>query len=84
MRHFFAWDGTGDPDAETLLPALHHVLEPVVPIEEHRDQLLGTVSWKPSDGRALSAAVLMKRVADLCLLVAAGKRLAGMARVNAN
>jgi len=80
MRRFFGWDSEGDPDASTLLPALHRVLEPVVPTQEHRDQLLETISWKISDGRALSAAVLMKRVADLCLLVAAKKRVTELAR----
>lgn len=79
MRRFFGWDG----DVSALLSVLHRVLEPVVPTTEHRAQLLETISWNPSDGRALSAAVTMKRVADLCLVVAARKHLAEMVRAHA-
>jgi AbiV family abortive infection protein len=70
MTHF------GDLKAEDadMLPALHRVIEPVLPEEEHRNILFESVNRAPEHKEMLSAAVSAKRVADLYLTIVA-KRL---------
>lgn len=54
---------------EKLVAALHRVMEPVIPLEEHRNQVFAGLE-SPSQG-SVGEAVAAKRIADLYLAVVA-------------
>jgi hypothetical protein len=71
MRHF---GDLNDNDA-ALLPALHQIVAPFIPEEEHRNQLFDSLGRQSTTEEGwLPTAVSTKRVADLYLAVVA-KRL---------
>jgi hypothetical protein len=68
MQHFGDLD---DVDAD-LSSALHRVMAPIIPEEEHRNQLFDSLDRQsPTEEGWLSAAVSTKRVADLYLAIVA-------------
>jgi AbiV family abortive infection protein len=72
MHHF---GDLSDVDDTALLSALHRIMTPIIPEEEHRNQLFESLDRRsPTNEGWLSAAVSAKRVADLYLAIVA-KRL---------
>lgn len=69
LRRALVRFGDMKSEDEKLLPVLHRVMEPVIPLEEHRNQVFAELD-SPSQG-SIAEAVAAKRAADLYLALVA-------------
>jgi AbiV family abortive infection protein len=71
LRRALVRFGDMKSEDEKLLPVLHRVIEPIIPLEEHRNQVFAGLD-SPGEG-SIAEAVAAKRAADLYLVVVANR-----------
>jgi hypothetical protein len=69
LRRALVRFGDMKSEGDNPLPALHRVMEPVIPLEEHRNQVFAELE-SPDEG-SIGEAVAAKRIADLYLALVA-------------
>jgi AbiV family abortive infection protein len=69
LRRALVKFGDMKSEGDNPLPALHRVMEPVIPLEEHRNQVFAELE-SPGQG-SIGGAVAAKRIADLYLALVA-------------